>query len=148
MTALWEGVCLALRAVVMQVSPDGLLRLSIDELLSLPIEHLISGLDGPEHGPLARVCGSETVISGYTEWVSTSFPAVSIGWDWELQLLWHDRPFAWRRLGQPRTNVMLVYAAGGDTGWARNLELLSTVVDALPWQDRLVRAVGIAPHLC
>lgn len=29
----------------MQVSPDGLLRLSIDELLSLPIHHLMSAVD-------------------------------------------------------------------------------------------------------
>lgn len=132
----------------MQLSSDGLLRLSIEELLCLPIEHLLSGLDAPDHASALRVCGSETEISGYTEWVSISRPAVSIGWDWKLQLRCYNRSVAWQRVGKPRTNVMLVYASGADTGWARNLELLSTVVDALPWQDRLGHAVGMAPHLC
>lgn len=134
----------------MRLSPDGLLRLSLDELLSLPIEHLVSGVDTELAGacPVAlRECGRQTVISGYTEWVSASSPAVSIGWDWQLQLSQAQQTFEWARLGQPRTNVMLVYAAGGDTGWIKNLELLTTVVDALPWQDHLVRAVGLSPGL-
>jgi hypothetical protein len=133
----------------MQLSSDGLLRLSIDELLSLPIQHLVSGVDtDPVCASTACVqaCGRETVISGYTEWVSASLPAVSIGWDWQLQTSAAQQPLRCSRLGHPRTNVMLVYAAGGDTGWDKNLELLSTVVDALPWQDRLVRAVGLQPE--
>ena len=72
---------------------------------------------------------------------------VSIGWDGQLQLSQAQQTFEWARLGQPRTNVMLVYAAGGDTGWIKNLELLASVVDALPWQDHLVRAVGLSPEL-
>lgn len=138
------------RQRAMQLSSDGLLRLSIDELLSLPIAHLVSGVDSELSGACSvalRECGRETVISGYTEWVSTSSPAVSIGWDWQLQLSLAQQTLQWARLGQPRTNVMLVYAAGGDTGWIKNLELLATVVDALPWQDPLVRAVGLSPGL-
>ena len=134
----------------MRLSPDGLLRLSLDELLSLPIEHLMSGVDTELAGtcPVAlRECGRQTVISGYTEWASATSPAVSIGWDWQLQLSQAQQTFEWARLGQPRTNVMLVYAAGGDTGRIKNLELLTTVVDALPWQDHLVRAVGLSPGL-
>lgn len=125
---------------------DGLLRLSIDELLSLPIHHLVSGVDTEFSGsapPAIRECGRETVISGYTEWVSLSSPVVSIGWDWQLQLLFAHTPFRWVRFGLPRTNVMLVNAAGWDSPWTKNLELLSTVVDALPWESSLVRAVGL-----
>jgi hypothetical protein len=88
------------------------------------------------------VCGCETTISGYTEWVSASCPVVSIGWDWHISLLTAQRPFVWSRLGQPRSNVMLVYSSGNDTGWQKNLELLSTVVDALPWQEQLSHAVA------
>ena len=36
---------------------------------------------------------------------------------------------------------MLVYSTGNDTGWHKNLELLSTVVDALPWQEQLSHSV-------
>jgi hypothetical protein len=122
--------------------------MSLDELLSLPIAHLVSGVDAERAGSglaALQACGRETLICGYTEWVSASWPAVSLGWDWHLQL---DGPLApqplrWARLGQPRTNVMLVYTAGGDAGWSKNLEMLATVVDALPWQDPLVRAVGL-----
>lgn len=141
----------------MQLSVDGLLRLSIDELLSLSMEHWMSGVDAdvaPYCASAIQGCGRATAISGYTEWISASAPAVSIGWDWVLQpqpvsLTWRQPllsppPFYWMRLGPPRTNVMLVYAAGGDTGWRKNLELLSTVVDALPWQDRLLRAVCLS----
>jgi len=132
----------------MRLSCDGLLRLSIDELLSLHIEHLLSGVDSEVAGAhflSVKQCGRETVISGYTEWVSASSPAVSIGWDWHLQLSMSQQPFRWKRIGPPRTNVMLVYSAGGEAGWAKNLELLSTVVDALPWQNRLLLAVGLQP---
>lgn len=125
----------------MQVSPDGLLRLSIDELLSLPIHHLMSAVDLDLVVPRTAVCGCETTISGYTEWVSASCPVVSIGWDWHISLWTAQRPFAWARLGQPRSNVMLVYSTGNDTGWHKNLELLSTVVDALPWQEQLSHSV-------
>lgn len=92
--------------------------------------------------PRAAVCGCETTISGYTEWVSASCPVVSIGWDWHIRLWTAQRPFALARLGQPRSNVMLVYSTGNDTGWHKNLELLSTVVDALPWQEQLSQSVA------
>lgn len=124
----------------LQVSPDGLLRLSIDELLSLPIHHLMSAVD--LMAPTTAMCGCETSISGYTEWVSSSCPVVSIGWDWHISFHTASQPFAWARLGQPRSNVMLVYSSGSDTGWQKNLELLSTVVDALPWQEQLSHSVS------
>jgi len=44
-------------------------------------------------------------------------------------------------MGLPRSNVMLVDAAGYDAGWERNLELLATVVDALPWRELIPEAV-------
>lgn len=130
----------------LQVSPDGLLRLSIDELLSLPIHHLMSAVDTDLAPSPGAACGSQTTISGYTEWVSASCPVVSIGWDWHICLWATQRPFTWCRLGQPRSNVMLVYSSGSDTGWRKNLELLATVVDALPWQEQLSHSVpGLLP---
>lgn len=130
----------------LQVSPDGLLRLSIDELLSLPIHHLMSAVDTDLALSPGTACGSQTTISGYTEWVSASCPVVSIGWDWHICMWAAQRPFTWCRLGQPRSNVMLVYSSGSDTGWRKNLELLATVVDALPWQEQLSHSVsGLLP---
>lgn len=123
----------------MQVSPDGLIRLSIDELLSTPITHLVSGLD-VEHVGCQVDCGQETAISGYTEWVSTTVPTISIGWDWHIKST--VGPLRWARVGAPRSNIMLVYATGDDAGWDRNLEILSTIVDALPWHEEVPQAVA------
>ena len=123
----------------MQASSDGLIRLSIDELLSMPITHLISGLD-VEDAAQAMVCGQETSISGYTEWSSNSTPPISIGWDWCIQPT-ACHPY-WIRVGAPRSNVMLVYATGDDAGWSKNLEILSTVVDALPWRELIPQVVA------
>lgn len=120
-----------------RVSPDGLVRLSIDELLSLQIHHLMSAVDLELDVPHFASCGCETTISGYTEWVSASRPAVSIGWDWHICHWSVQRPFVWTRRGKPRSNIMLVYSTGNDAGWSKNLELLATVVDALPWQEQL-----------
>jgi len=128
-----------LRHQTMHISPDGMLRLSISELLSTPITHLITGVD-EDAARSPEACGTVASISGYTEWVSSSTPAITIGWDWYIQLT-IDQPF-WTRMGLPRSNVMLVDAAGYDSGWERNLEILATVVDALPWRELIPDAVA------
>ena len=123
----------------MRVSSDGLVHLSIDELLSIPLSHLISGLDG-DQGDCNAICGHGTSISGYTEWVSTSTPSITIGWDWCIRsTVWAHY---WARVGTPRSNVMLVYGAGEDAGWDKNLEILSTIVDSLPWREQVPQAVA------
>lgn len=116
-----------------------MLRLSIDELLSIPIRHLISGLDEDANSSLGA-CGKVASISGYTEWISSTNPAITIGWDWYIKLT-IERPF-WVRVGLPRSNIMLVDGAGHDTGWERSLNILATVVDALPWKEQIPDAVA------
>ena len=68
------------QAKPMRIAANGLIRLSIEELLSTPITHLVSGVD-VDDSPKLSTCGKATSISGYTEWVSTSDPIISIGWD-------------------------------------------------------------------
>lgn len=110
---------------------DGFIRVSLNELLSLTIIHLMSGLDGGD--PSNDVCGRPTTISGYTEWVSKSEPAISIGWDWSIE---PSVPAGWcRRVSAPRANVMVVDSNGADLPWKQNLEWVGAVVDALPWAD-------------
>ncbi|HEX6706156.1 MAG TPA: DUF4902 domain-containing protein [Albitalea sp.] len=120
------------RTSFMQRSPDGYIRVSLDELLSLPIIHLMSGIDADEHLP-TEACGRLTTICGYTEWVSETQPAITIGWDWCLA------PDAYtgrrRRIGAPRTNVLLTDDSGADKPWPQSLECIGTVVDALPWSE-------------
>lgn len=123
----------------MQVSPDGLIRLSIEELLSTPMSHFVSGVD-LECCQDVSACGKETSIAGYTEWVSKRTPVISIGWDWRIRLAIAGP--LWVRVGLPRSNVMLVDARGNDAVWVENLKMLATVADALPWQEHLPKAVA------
>lgn len=123
----------------MHLSPDGLIRLTVEQLLSTPLEHLVSGVDLDAHG-VALACGTQTSLSGYTEWVSTQDPTISIGWDWRLQTL--AQGVRWIRVGLPRSNLMLTQDSGRDTSWHGNLEILGTVVDALAWREILPQVVA------
>jgi hypothetical protein len=124
---------------MMNVSPDGLIRLQIKELHRMPLIHMASGLDscGDED---EQACGRACDIYGFSEWTSTGQPGISLGWDWCLQTS-VGRP-RWQRVGPLRTNVMLVNDQGCDYDWAHNLEALSRVVDTLPWQYELPQQLG------
>lgn len=123
----------------MRISSDGLIHLSLDELLSIPMSHLVSGVDLEDCEKIST-CGKVAYISGYTEWVSNRAPIISIGWDWRLCLT-SSGPL-WVRAGLPRANVMLTNADVSNVGWENNFEILATVVDALPWRERLLHAVA------
>lgn len=104
---------------------------------SAPMRHMLSGIDDDaENGN----CGSATVICGYTEWISASEPTVTLGWDWALE--YEAGKTQWKRIGLPRTNVMLVDEAFRDYGWDASLTLLADVVDRLGWCDQTERAVS------
>jgi len=120
----------------MVTSPDGFVRLTLDDVLSVPFKHLVSGID-EEPAPLP--CGTCTTISGYTEWVSDTQPKITVGWDWIIAPA--DGGSHWRRIGLPRSNLLLVDTAQNDYAWERNLVVLATVVDAIPWQEQAKTAV-------
>lgn len=108
------------------ISADSYIRLSLEQLQAVRLEHLISDLDADP----APTDGEATAISGYTEWTSAEAPRVSLGWDWELAP--HDGGL--RRFGLPRSNVMLVDAAGADLGPAASDAALARLVDRMDWQ--------------
>ena len=116
------------------IADDGFLRMTLEDVLSLPFTHLASGVDEvDEHG--TERCGSCTTISGYTEWVARTSPPVSVGWDWVVDA------GRWRRAGPPRSNVLLLDPIKRPYDWARNEAILGTVVDAIPWQEQAREAV-------
>jgi hypothetical protein len=120
----------------MVTSPDGFVRLTLDDVLSVPFKHLLSGLD-EDAAPLP--CGTSTTISGYTEWISDTQPKITVGWDWIVAP--DGSGSYWRRIGLPRSNLLLVDTARNDYAWDRNLVVLATVVDAIPWQEQARTAV-------
>jgi Domain of unknown function (DUF4902) len=124
-----------------QVSADGLIRLSIDELLSTPLTHLISGVDMDIEPPaLLSSCGSTTSICGYTEWVSTGYPVISIGWDWCIQC--GPLGTVWSRIGMPSSNLLITCDEDTEANWERSQRLVASVVDALPWREYLPSAIN------
>ena len=122
------------------VSEDGYIRLSWHTLLGLDFSHLASGLD-EEPGRL-RDAATPTLISGYTEWVSNTWPAVSIGWDWLLDM--HNRNISLRRINDPRSNILLQRDDGRDCSSACSARQTGSFVDRLDWIGHVGRHVGIA----
>jgi len=125
---------------VMKLASDGLVRISISELMSVPIVHLMSGAD---HVELLSedACGRATVLCGHTEWVSQTDIVVSIGWDWRVDSI--EGLLRWSRIGPPRTNVLLIDDNGFDKTWSQSLEHIGTIVDALPWAESVADVVGL-----
>jgi len=119
---------------------DGYARLTHDTFLSTALQHLLSGLDEDAPAPMQEGA-SFAPISGYTEWVSTTTPAITLGWDWQLALV--NGRSLYVRLGAPRSNVMLVDANLIDLGAAKTALLLELAIDALPWQDEVRRSIAV-----
>ena len=126
-------------ASAITLSEDGYVRLTLATFLNVPLSHLLSGLD--EDTPVTfREGASLSEISGYTEWVSTTVPAITIGWDWRLDT--SQGQLCCVRVSEPRSNVMLLDSQQRDLGPAKTAMLLETAIDATAWQDEALRAVG------
>lgn len=118
---------------------DGYVRLALPALHAAQLVHLLSGLDDdvPFTGPQGA---QQTAISGYTEWLSSSTPTLTLGWDWELRARYGHVVCV--RTSVPRSNIMLIGAANDDLGAAPTASLLATAVDAMPWQGAVLAAIG------
>jgi hypothetical protein len=117
---------------------DGYVRLTLSVLVQTPFDHVLSGLDDEvlsvePHG------AQRSAITGYTEWLSHTIPALTLGWDWELCGGAGQTRFV--RTGLPRSNIMLVGVSKRDLGDEATALLLADVVDALVWQDLAFAAV-------
>lgn len=123
---------------VMYVSPaDGYVRMSLAELQATPLTHLMSHLDEEE----ANEGGLALPITGYSEWISSGTPAITIGWDWQLQLCPDDVKLT--VLHEPRSNIMLLDTQGSDLGAATTGRLLAEFVDSLAWRKEVMDELDI-----
>lgn len=118
---------------------DGTVTMTLDALLSTSLVHLVSGLDEEEH-PDLRHDGKATTISGYTEWVGSANPTLSLGWDWHVDPL-RGPPWCVRSAA-PRSNICLLDERGREVDWNRAQLALSGVVDALAWQECTQAAIA------
>lgn len=123
----------------MQTSTTGLVYLSYDSLIHMPLKHLISGVDAVDQ-TATSACGRQTELTGFTEWISHTNPAITLGWDWCIE--YKDGRTCCRRLGTPRSNVMLLDGQGKAHNWDCNLHHLSQAIDTLFWSETVQKCIG------
>jgi hypothetical protein len=117
---------------VLAISADGYLRMTLARFRTIPLVHLLSELED-EAGISATAAGaSAATIFGFTEWVSDTTPALSLGWDWLLETSGRDARYV--RQGEVRSNIMLCEPGIGDLGDRATSATLCAAVDALAWQ--------------
>ena len=118
----------------------GYVRLTVVELESTTLCHLVSGLD--EDTPPCSADGAlPTSISGYTEWISAGKLVVTVGWDWVM--LTDSGPVRLARVGCPSSNIMLQTPSRCDLGPATTSQLLASFVDGFDWQSETLRRIGV-----
>jgi len=122
----------------MRLSPDGYVRLTLEQFQAIPLVHLLSDLDHDEYPPLHEGA-SQTHISGYTEWVSETAPVITLGWDWRLEGASGQTHYL--RTGLPRSNIMLVDDQRRDLGPANTAKLLEAAIDKTNWQTTVQRLI-------
>ncbi|GGP19859.1 DUF4902 domain-containing protein [Silvimonas iriomotensis] len=117
---------------------DGYIRLDCKALLDTELIHLVSGLDDAPTGGLK--CGTGVAaISGFTEWISTARPILSVGWDWVIGS--RDGRAHYVMSGKPRSNIMLVDDQCRDLGFEATADLLIARLERLIWQDATNAAI-------
>ncbi len=135
--------------VALMLSNDGYVRLTLSAFRAIALRHLFSGLDQDEEESAASSAtgASESSILGFTEWVSDTTPAVSLGWDWRLNTLSGRARYV--RDGEVRSNVMLIEPGLGDLGDLVTSATLCTAVDALAWEAETKQYISnqYAQHL-
>ena len=116
---------------------DGYLRLTWPRLLDTQFSHLFSGLDAELEPGMGA---SASTICGYTEWISHAEPVVSLGWDWQLNVLTGMlEPSTWA----VRSNLMLIGQDCSDLGVRATERLLGQRLRTLDWQATVASAVGL-----
>ncbi len=125
----------------LRVSHDGYVRMTRHVFLRLPLVHYLSGLDEDHLHPLVHG-GVESTISGYTEWISSSVPVVSVGWDWRLNLLTGVPRY--EREGGARSNIMIIDAENGrDVGDDATAETIAYRLDRSGWEEDIRRQIAL-----
>lgn len=122
------------------VSDDGYIRLSFANLQTVPLIHLISGLDENSHSNVSAGA-TPTEIVGYTEWVSNPNPTITIGWDWKMEVV--NNYILLRRISEPSSNIMLHDGNQIDIGQAKTVAQLEALIDALNWQIEVRTHINI-----
>jgi len=115
----------------LRVCADGYLRMALADFSAIPLFHLMTRLH-EDRRPGDALQTRVSPIFGYTEWVSRTRPAITLGWDWVLGA--QQGQVQCRREGAPYGNVMLTCPQRRDLGDAQTALLLGEAIDAQAWQ--------------
>ena len=121
---------------MMLVSHDGYIRLTFEELQKVLLVHLISNIDD-NITELSKETVDFSKVTGYTEWISTTTPVISVGWDWAINLSSTIEGNYYKRSGQPRSNLMLIDDKNCDLGSSNTKSLVGKVVDKIVWESKI-----------
>ncbi len=111
----------------LSISADGFIRMNKNQLMNYPLHHLISIVES------TQMQDCQTLHYGFTEWATSLTPALSTGWDWEF--IEYNGITSIKRIGLPRSNIMIVDLHGTDTGCALTDTLIKKKIDTLFWEQ-------------
>jgi hypothetical protein len=121
---------------------DFYLRVSLVELQRMSFEHLETAMDVGDEPLFDSIRLSSppgmTSLCGYTEWASADEPSASLGWDWVMPLTASEVVL---RRHSIRTNLRVVSMDGAALGMSYSLEMLRTIIDTLPWKERVLQSL-------
>lgn len=109
------------------ISADGFIRMNENQLMNYPLQHLISIVES------TQIEDSQILYYGFTEWVTSLTPALSTGWDWEF--IEYNGITSIKRIGLPRSNIMIVDVSGTDIGFEVTETLIEKKIDTLFWEQ-------------
>lgn len=118
------------------ISSDGYVRLTIEDLKKMLITHLVSDLDDNILEFLKEDTGFSQ-ITGYTEWVSTGVPTISMGWDWIIKFSGAEGKCC-KRVGGQRSNIILINEEGCDLGFSMTNSIIENFIDNMNWKNKVV----------
>lgn len=125
------------------VSRDGYIRVASRGLDDITLVHLSSDPDSDFLDELRRRT-VPAVAAGFSEWISSSVPVVSLGWGWFV----HSH--SGRLLLAPdgvRSNLMLTDTRGYDIGLPATSQMLSDWLVTYPWHQSVASALRYLPQL-
>lgn len=109
------------------ISADRFIRMNENQLMNYPLQHLISIVES------TQIEDSQILYYGFTEWATSLTPALSTGWDWEF--IEYNGITSIKRIGLPRSNIMLVDVSGTDIGFDVTGSLIEKKIDSLFWEQ-------------
>ncbi|CAI3158545.1 hypothetical protein MWMV8_MWMV8_02300 [Acinetobacter calcoaceticus] len=109
------------------ISTDGFIRMNENQLMNYPLQHLISTVES------TQIEDSQILYYGFTEWATSLTPALSTGWDWEF--VEQNGIASLKRIGLPRSNIMIVDLSGTDIGCDVTETLIEKKIDSLFWEQ-------------